>query len=155
MFLFSIFYLISDKQEIDKEALEVETSVQKQQLIRLSKKTVKVAEALRLKKRLTEILADIKVLKESLEDTSYFYDQLRSKLPGDVWLTSTKEASDFLVITGTASSQPSLAVFLENLKTHEKFSSIDLIESTRIRINNDNYYSYIIHANYKKENGKK
>ncbi|MBF0275266.1 MAG: PilN domain-containing protein [Nitrospinae bacterium] len=149
MFLFSVMYLIDDKLSIDKEAFETEVAIQNSQITRLSKKTVKVTEALRLKKRLGEILADIKNLKENLEDASYFFDKVRSKVPDKAWLTSMDQRDDMLVITGIAETQPTLALFLNNLKTYSKFGEIALIESIRLPINGNDFYRYTIHAKYK------
>jgi len=144
-----LFYLIQDKMSFDKEALHTEITGQTKQLKSLTARTKKVAELEKVTKRVNQILGDIDTLKKNLEDSSYFYDEVRKKVPFTVWLTKTSEQGDMLVLSGVAESQSALADFMTNLKGHYKFSDISLIESVRQTTNKRDYYRYIIQAEYK------
>jgi len=155
LMLCSFFYLIQDKMTIDKEALQAEITGQTNQLKNLTSRTKKVAELEKVTKRVNQILADIEKLKKNLEDSSYFYDEVRKKVPFTVWLTKMSEQSGMLVISGFSESQASIADFMTNLKGHYKFGEINLVQSVRQKKKKKNYYQFIIQARYKTQAAEK
>ncbi len=68
----------------------------------------------------------IETLKKGKQGPVHIIDELASKLPGNLWLTSVKQTAMQLVIKGTALDNISISNYMIGLENSPYFSNVDL-----------------------------
>ncbi len=145
----AFLYVLNDSMTITRDSLLSDTKLQEKHIAEQRKKVSKVILAEKKIKRVEQILKDIDALKVSIEDPSYFFDELRIRIPGTVWITQMIKNPDQLSLNGFAESQSDLADLLTRLESHYKLESVELGESIRQQVHGKSYYKFSIDAPFK------
>lgn len=87
----------------------------------------KIADYQKSKKEVSLVMDSIVLLLESQRGPARVIENIGTRLPGEVWLTSIVEKQGGINIEGLSFSDPGVARFMDNLKNGGMFSSIELI----------------------------
>lgn len=92
-----------------------------------SKISQKIDDYQKSKKELSLVMDAIIFLLESQKGPTRVIENIGTRLPGEVWLTSIVEKSVGINIEGLSLSDPGVALFMDNLKNGGMFYSIELL----------------------------
>ncbi|MBU2590785.1 MAG: PilN domain-containing protein [Nitrospinae bacterium] len=86
------------------------------------------------KEELSLVIDAIISLLEMQKGPTRVIENIGTRLPDEVWLTSIVEKSGGINIEGLSFSDPGVALFMDNLKSGGMFSSIELLGIDRVEI---------------------
>ena len=125
-----VCFLFQGEIENQHFALKNEEASLRQRLARLEKVTKEIDDLEIKKKTLREKLQTISLLKAKKHGPVHILDDINLALPDRAWLTTLKEKSGLLEVTGIALDHQTVASFMNNLTQKRYFGTPDLVLST-------------------------
>ena len=113
------------------ESLQTEKETLEARLVKLKKVTAEVEGLEKNKLTLAEKLSTIAVLKAKKQGPVHILDDLNVAIPDRAWITTIKDQSGSLQISGIAMDNQTIADFMHRLEESNYFGKIDLGHSTQ------------------------
>lgn len=110
------------------EDINKNISDSKEKLEKLKSIINKINDKEKKKKRLEEIVKVIVELKNTQKGPARILDNINTILSSEIWLISLSEGNGQMKIDGFSFSNPSIAMFMENIKASRYFSEAELLE---------------------------
>ncbi|MFH1626129.1 MAG: PilN domain-containing protein [Pseudomonadota bacterium] len=122
-----VFFHLKVSGRVD--ILNSEVSSTQEQINQLNKKVGDIEKYRKQKKELEDKIKVIDMLSRQKTGPVHILDELSMSIPGKVWLTSLRESSSKLTLTGIALDNETIADFMKNLERSPYFSNIELVQS--------------------------
>ena len=129
------------------EKTEQEVARLEGELTELKKKTKEVEKLEKLRKDLNAKISVIAKLKLSKRGPVRVVDDLNMAIPEKAWITSVKEKSNNLRITGKALDNQTIAEFMKDLAASDYYETVDLVETKQSKHKGIKVKSFIVSAN--------